>query len=115
MTGVELGECVGVSCRSYSRGDYTLLGSHDQLEHAVLDVYLTLRVTNGQQEEHGGAIVYVRGEDTLLSLMPANTNTLNVVYRDEDTQAFVQYVNYHAPHGSERIIWHAQFSVCEDD
>jgi hypothetical protein len=101
-----INDCVSVTshisivepCRTaaYMRGDYNLMYD-GKCSGESIDVYFSVPLGDDEEwdSEWGGLLHYISDENTLLSLFP-ESNTLDIVKRQDNVQSFVQLVNHKA-------------------
>ncbi|KAJ0398157.1 hypothetical protein ATCC90586_004276 [Pythium insidiosum] len=88
------GKLLTAQVQRYNHGTYSLLHDHCQ-EPNGLDVVLSIPSTKTWEEDWGGELLYVAGEDTLASFVP-QPNTLMFAIRPEGSFRFMKLVNANA-------------------
>jgi hypothetical protein len=94
LTGLDRPIGVFSECRRFRSGDYTLM--HDNVqEEPGLDLIFSVTSSPEWQDHSGGSLMYLDGQDTLLTVDPEQ-NKLTLVYRDDGVLRYVKYVNHQA-------------------
>lgn len=93
---------VSLEIRKWTKGCYTVVHDHDPEvldDQSKLDCILHFDHDNETNRDHGGFMSYIAkdADEELLTIEPSS-NTLALVYRDNETARFMKFVNDSHPH-----------------